>query len=225
MGHYKSDCRSARSLRLWSNNELYRKIFEQVAFSEPSCDDEDIGRVMSARCVTDDNYMGIVVTGAWSDKAVHTNNLADSGSSFSGISRELAQKYKIPIIPPAAGEIQWLHGATEEMKSKRLGHVVLPVTLHFPTPTGSATVSLTKKFEVMDMDLDFLFGREVNRVIFPNDIINGLGGPHSSITDEPHDVDYRTAPARSRRLDQDEDRTGASGEVFDVHGDDVAART
>ena len=224
MSHYKKDCRgplrgpTPRAFRMLTQDAVYRKIFAHVLFSEPTCELEDIARVMSARSVTDDDYSSIVVTGEWSNNCVHVRVLGDSGADLSGVSSKIVEQWDIPIIAPLPHEQQYIQGATEGMLTKRRGYVVLRVTLHFPIPNGSTAITFTKKFEVMDMDLDFILGREVTRVIFPNDQANKFGGPHSPLTDVPYDVVRKDIAARVRRVGDYHEEVEAGSETFDVYG-------
>ena len=219
-GHFARDCtangRAPRARRLWTNEQLYRSIFELVALSEPSCDTEDIARVMSARCVGDASYNSIVVTNDENGRLVFVDVLLDSGADLSGVALRRVKEMGVPIIAPLPHEQQWIDGAVNGMRTRRLGHVVLRCTFHFPIPNGSTAVTFTKKYEVMDMELDFILGREVNRVLFPNDQINQFGGPHSTLTDAPHDID-RQDQASVRMATTSSDEVGI-GETFSVDG-------
>jgi hypothetical protein len=72
------------------------------------------------------------------------------------------------------------------MSVPRLGHVDIPVQVHFPLDSKRSVVTLeTKRFEVLQMSHDFIIGVEFLRILFPSDELLSFAGPHSSITDSP----------------------------------------
>lgn len=145
-----------------------------------------------------------------------SRTLSDSGADFSAISLKCVKAHGLTIHPPSPGEPQVINGAAEGMETARLGHVFERVTLHYPIPNGSTAVSFTKKFEVMEMDLDFLFGREVNRVLFPHDEQSKFGGAHASITDVPSQVVRVSEAARLRAVTVE--NAVDAGDEYDMHG-------
>jgi hypothetical protein len=112
--------------------------------------------------------------------------LPDSGAQFSSINKRLVDKFKLQIEPPAADEPSSLNGASSSMRVARIGYVDLPVCVHFPLDSKKQVVEVEKKrFEVMEMKHDFIFGVEFLRLLFPTDQLLAFAGPHSCITDDP----------------------------------------
>jgi hypothetical protein len=85
--------------------------------------------------------------------------LPDSGAQFSSINKRLVDKFKLQIEPPAADEPSSLNGASSSMRVARIGYVDLPVCVHFPLDSKKQVIEVEKKrFEVMEMKHDFIFG-------------------------------------------------------------------
>ena len=121
------------------------------------------------------------------------NVLLDTGAEFSAISKRLIEKYHIIPTPVPKHEEQVLAGAAQGMKVARIGTVTLPVTVTYPLSGHDASVSFTKKFEVMDIAEDVLLGVEVWPTLFPNfEGVDCLCQP-SSITQRPTQIKYHKA--------------------------------
>jgi hypothetical protein len=131
--------------------------------------------------------------------------LLDSGADISCVNRQLVLKHKIAIVAPSGPSM--LRGFGSSMAVKRHGTVDLRVCVHLPLNTPS-TITFNKTFEVIDMDDDFLIGRDALPALFPNDAALRYSKPHSIITDTPRDInqcvvddsddDYGCAAAQTR---------------------------
>jgi hypothetical protein len=72
------------------------------------------------------------------------------------------------------------------MRTLRRGFVNLPITVHFPLDEKRSAASFdSKRFEVLEMSHDFIFGIELLRALFKSDRMLAYAGPHALITDAP----------------------------------------
>jgi hypothetical protein len=117
----------------------------------------------------------------------------DGGASFSAIGLEFIREHGLEhlIVPPSRGELPYLYYANKHMKTKRLGKIELPVSVHF-LDSNRRTLHFTLKFEVADLPWDFLFGAEVKDIMFPHSEMAAYGAAVSSIASEPTNVSHTT---------------------------------
>ena len=111
----------------------------------------------------------------------------DTGADFEIISKELAEKLNLEIIPPLSSELQFIKLA-DKSYIKRLGYVIITGELILPESdiNQGRPIKFTKKFEVMECEHSFLLGTGFLPVIFQSDEILKYLTPHSSITSPPH---------------------------------------
>ena len=97
--------------------------------------------------------------------------LNDTGAQFSAIAKKLALQHRLPIVPPAKGEPRFLAMAERTKVVRRIGTVTIPITVHYRGGKYKAPYECRKKFEVLDMDYDFIIGVDLLPRLFPYDDI------------------------------------------------------
>jgi hypothetical protein len=85
------------------------------------------------------------------------------------------------------------------MSTKRIGYVAIPICVQLPLNDPAEVTFASKRFEVMSMEHDFIFGVELLRELFPRDELLRRCGPHSSITDAPSATTVRAAHLHTAR--------------------------
>ena len=140
---------------------------------------------LSAACVARNSHRDMVLTSAVFPSQAYTDILVDTGAQFSSINLSLVESFKLKVHAPRPGEPQFINGATSNMRTPRLGHVDIPVCVHLPLTPRSEVTFASKRFEVVKTDSDFIFGIELLRELFPDDVLLQFVGPHSCITDAP----------------------------------------
>ena len=101
--------------------------------------------------------------------------LVDSGAQFSAAALRLVQRHRVPMCRPQPSEPQLLAMAERTKTVRRIGTVTLAVVVHFSGGTYRQPYSCTKKFEVLDMNYDFILGVDFLPRLFPfDDVMNYL---------------------------------------------------
>ena len=140
--------------------------------------------------------------------------LNDTGAQFSSISLKLARQHRLHIVAPTSQEPRYLAMADRTKFVKRIGSVVLPVTVHFNGGTPREPYSCVKRLEVMNMDFDFIIGVDLLPSLFPaDDVMNYLILP-SRITSPPQ-------LASSKEVQGVAERFGEVCTLVYAHGDQV----
>lgn len=134
-----------------------------------------------------------------------TEVMFDTGADLSCISRKAVEQFHLPVARPNG--VQVMAGFSADMRTLRIGTINLHVCMHVPVERRPV-VSFTKTFEVVDMKDDFLIGRDILPLLFPNDSLLRYTAPHSSITDTPTQVSYGHASAidEVHSSDEEDDR-------------------
>ena len=141
---------------------------------------------LSAACITRNVRRKLLLTSELLPSHSFDSILTDTGAQFSSISKRVVEQFNLTISPPGVSAPSVIAGATTSMRVPRLGHVDLPLTVHFPLDTTRQACSyVSKRFEVMEMQRDFIFGVDLIGTLFPDDELLAYLGPHSSITDAP----------------------------------------
>ena len=117
--------------------------------------------------------------------------MSDTGAEFSLISHSLIRRFKLEdqMKAPPSTEPQSVAGVDKSMVPPRLGFIELRMTVLFPPSHKRASISFTKKFEVMDTEEEsVLLGTECKEMLFPGVNFDGMCADKSRITDSPHDI-------------------------------------
>ena len=140
--------------------------------------------------------------------------LNDTGAQFSSISLKLARQHNLVIVAPTSHEPRYLAMADRTKFVKRIGSVVLPITIHFNGGIPREPYSCVKRLEVMNMDFDFIIGVDLLPSLFPaDDVMNYLILP-SRITSPPQ-------LASSKEVQGAAERFGGVCTLVYAHGDQV----
>lgn len=131
-----------------------------------------------------------------------TEIMFDTGADLSCISRRAVEQFRLQVTPPTG--VQVMAGFSADMRTLRIGTVALHVTMHIPVERRPV-VSFIKTFEVVDMKDDFLIGRDILPLLFPNDSLLRYTQPHSSITDTPRQVSYGSASSLDEEYSSDDE--------------------
>jgi len=150
-------------------------------------------KALSASLFQSESVSAISVTSTRLGSKPLINILLDSGAEFSAISKRVVERYNLTITPVPTHEDQGVAGVDRSMKVKRIGTVILPVTVSYPLGAHDASVSFTKKFEVVDIDEDMLLGVEVWMTLFPNFEGERCLCKMASITTPPTQIKYHKA--------------------------------
>lgn len=120
-------------------------------------------------------------------------SLTDTGAQFSAIALKLVKQHHIAIRPPLDNEPQYLSMADRTKVVKRIGSVMIPISIHFSGGAYRAPYICSKKFEILDMDYDFILGVDILPQLFPfDDVMNYLILP-SRISSPPQSLSISIA--------------------------------
>ena len=95
--------------------------------------------------------------------------LTDTGAQFCAIALKLVKQHHIPIHLPHANEPQYLSMADRTKVVKRIGSVIIPISINFSGGAYRAPYTCRKQFEILDMDYDFILGVDILPQLFPFD--------------------------------------------------------
>jgi hypothetical protein len=109
------------------------------------------------------------VTSSSIGSAITNKVLLDTGAQLSAINANIVKKNHLYIYPIKSTDPQNLSLASAGQYVKRLGYVILPLTISFIG--GKAPIKLQHKLEVLHMSYDYLLGIDVLPLIFPDDEI------------------------------------------------------
>ena len=93
--------------------------------------------------------------------------LADTGAQFSAVSLTLVKHHRVALCPPLRNEPQQLAMAERSKTVSRIGTVTLPIVVHFTGGAYRQPYSCVKKFEVLDMNYDFILGVDILPNLIP----------------------------------------------------------
>ena len=140
--------------------------------------------------------------------------LNDTGAQFSSISLKLVRQHRLHIVAPTSHEPRFLAMADRTKFVKRIGSVLLPITVHFNGGTPREPYECVKRLEVMNMDFDFIIGVDLLPSLFPADeVMNYLILP-SRITSPPQQTS-------SKSVRDVVERFGELCTLVYAHGDQV----
>ena len=186
-GHSQAECR--KNLEKCKLCSAAGHMFTECPLYRPPAR----SRALTAALFQADNESAISVSCTRLGSTPLLNVLLDSGAEFSAISKHVVDKYNILPTPVPVNEDQGVAGVDKSMKVKRLGTVILPITVTYPLGGHDASVSFTKKFEVMDLDEDVLLGVETWMTLFPNFEGERCLIKPASITTPPSQIKYHKA--------------------------------
>jgi hypothetical protein len=124
-----------------------------------------------------------------------TNNvLLDTGAQLSAINANIVKRNHLYIYPIKLTDPQNLSLASAGQYVKRLGYIMLPLTISFVG--GKAPIKLQQKLEVLHMSYDYLLGIDVLPLVFPHDEIMHYMGitPSSAPTVNTLNYDNNNVP-------------------------------
>jgi hypothetical protein len=118
----------------------------------------------------------------------------------------MVDRLGLPVQAPTGH--QNIYYAGRHLKTKRIGKVILPISLHFPD-ANRRTLNFTIALEVLDIPWDFLFGVEVLEIAYPDSELLDYACEVSPIATPPTDVclTARNQPLITRMMKEDQDQT------------------